>query len=102
MGARKEPLLMVISTQAADDAVPLSRLIDYGLKVRAKDIRDPSFHLSLHCANPDDDPWSLKTWRKANPRSMAHQRSQARTRQDRLQRETDGAPPRFSRHESGG
>src|SRR5215471_12271144 len=65
MGVRREPLLMVISTQAADDAAPLSRLIDYGLKVKAKEIKDPSFHLSLYCAEPDDDPWTLKTWRKA-------------------------------------
>jgi hypothetical protein len=42
-------------------------LIDYGLRVGAKEIKDPSFHLSLHCADPDDDPWALKTWRKANP-----------------------------------
>ena len=30
LGARKEPLLMVISTQAADDFAPMSQLIDYG------------------------------------------------------------------------
>jgi phage terminase large subunit-like protein len=35
--------------------------------VKARQIRDPSFHLSLYCAALDDDPWSLKTWRKANP-----------------------------------
>jgi phage terminase large subunit-like protein len=67
MGARESPLLMCISTQAADDTAPLSRLIDYGLRVRAKEIRDPSFHLALYCAAPDDDPWDVKTWRKANP-----------------------------------
>jgi phage terminase large subunit-like protein len=67
MGAREDPLLMVISTQAADDAAPLSRLIDYGLKVKARQIRDPSFHLSLYCAAPDDDPWEQRTWKRANP-----------------------------------
>jgi phage terminase large subunit-like protein len=67
MGAREDPLLMVISTQAADDAAPLSRLIDYGLKVKARQMRDPSFHLSLYCAALDDDPWDPKTWKKANP-----------------------------------
>ena len=65
MGARGAPLLMVIS--AADAAAPLSRLIDYGLKVQSKQVKDPSFHLSLHCAAPNDDPWSLETWHKANP-----------------------------------
>ena len=29
-----EPLLLVISTQAADDFAPMSQLIDYGLKVK--------------------------------------------------------------------
>jgi phage terminase large subunit-like protein len=37
------------------------------LKIKARQIRDPSFHLSLHCADPEDDPWALATWRKANP-----------------------------------
>jgi phage terminase large subunit-like protein len=28
---------------------------------------DPHFHLTLYSAPPEDDPWSAKTWRKANP-----------------------------------
>jgi phage terminase large subunit-like protein len=67
MGARENPLMLVISTQAADDFAPMSQLVDYGLKVRAREIKDSTFHLSLHCAQPDDDPWALATWRKANP-----------------------------------
>lgn len=67
MGARADPLLMVISTQAADDLAPLSRLIDYGLKVEAGTLKDPSFHLALYCADQKDDPWSPETWAKANP-----------------------------------
>lgn len=67
MGARKEPLLLVISTQAADDYAPLSQLIDYGLKVKTGDITDPSFHLTLYSAAEDDDPWTRETWDKANP-----------------------------------
>jgi phage terminase large subunit-like protein len=67
MGARKEPLLMVISTQAADDLAPMSRLIDYGLRVNAGDIIDPTFHLTLHTAPLDADPWKFETWRLANP-----------------------------------
>jgi hypothetical protein len=31
MGGRKEPLLLVISTQAATDLATMSQLIDYGL-----------------------------------------------------------------------
>jgi phage terminase large subunit-like protein len=67
LGARKEPLMLVISTQAADDFAPMSQLIDYGLKINRGEIRDPSFHLTLYTAAENADPWSIKTWRMANP-----------------------------------
>ncbi len=67
MGARANPLMVVISTQAMDDAAPLSELIDYGLKVQAGEILDPSFHLTLYAAPEDLDPWSPATWKLANP-----------------------------------
>jgi phage terminase large subunit-like protein len=67
LGARKNPLLLVISTQAADDFAPMSQLIDYGLKVNAGEIKDPSFHLTFYTAPEDADPWTLKTWKAANP-----------------------------------
>jgi phage terminase large subunit-like protein len=67
MGARKNPLMLVISTQAADDTAPMSRLIDYGKRILAGDIIDPAFHLKLHCAPDDADPWAEETWKLANP-----------------------------------
>ena len=67
MGARDDPLMAVISTQAASDQAVLSELIDYGRKVNAGELVDPSFHLTLYAADPADDPWSEDTWRKANP-----------------------------------
>lgn len=67
MGARAEPLMLVISTQAARDDAPLSQLIDYGLRVERGEVDDPSFHLSLYTAPADADPWSPKTWKLANP-----------------------------------
>jgi phage terminase large subunit-like protein len=67
MGARKNPMMLVISTQAADDLAPLSRLIDYGLRIRNGEVEDPHFHLTLHAAPPDADPWCLETWKLANP-----------------------------------
>jgi phage terminase large subunit-like protein len=67
MGARKNPLMLVISTQAANDLAPMSRLIDYGLRVNSGDVVDPAFHLTLHCAPLEADPWSLETWKLANP-----------------------------------
>lgn len=67
MGARAEPLMVVISTQAASDHAPMSELVDYGLKVNAGTIADPSFHLTFFAASDDADPWQESTWRKANP-----------------------------------
>jgi len=67
MGARAEPLMLVISTQAARDDAPMSELIDYGLRVQRGEVDDPSFHLTLFTAPEDADPWSPATWRLANP-----------------------------------
>lgn len=66
-GGRKEPLLLVISTQAADDFAPMSQLIDYGLKINAGDIKDPTFHLTFYKAAEDADPWDPESWKAANP-----------------------------------
>ncbi|MER2536847.1 MAG: terminase large subunit [Rhizobiaceae bacterium] len=46
-GARDNPLMMVISTQAAADHAVMSELVDYGLRVQSGDVADPSFHLTL-------------------------------------------------------
>lgn len=67
MGARTDPLMCIISTQAADDHHFLSELIDYGLKVKAGEVADPSFHLTLFATDNEDDPWSPETWARAIP-----------------------------------
>jgi phage terminase large subunit-like protein len=67
MGARDNPLLCVISTQAASDHAVLSELIDYGKKVNSGEVIDASFHLTFYGADMDDDPWDEATWLKANP-----------------------------------
>jgi phage terminase large subunit-like protein len=67
MGKRAEPLMIVISTQAARDEAPLSHLIDYGLRIERGEISDPSFHLTLYSAPMDADPWVPETWKLANP-----------------------------------
>lgn len=66
-GARKNPLLIVISTQAADDLAPLSRLIDYGERVQAGELEDKTFHLAFYHAPESMDPWSRAAWDAANP-----------------------------------
>lgn len=67
MGARDNPLLMVISTQAATDIAPMSQLVDYGRRVNDGVIDDPSFFLAEYSAPIDADPWIEETWRLANP-----------------------------------
>lgn len=67
MGARAEPLMVVISTQAADDTHFLSELIDYGQQVLSGVTQDPSFHLTLYSAPEDADPWDETTWYACNP-----------------------------------
>ncbi len=87
MGARAEPLMMVISTQAASDHAPMSELIDYGLRVGRGEADDPSFHLTIFTAPEDADPWDERTWRLANPalgdfRSLEDVRRLARQARD--------------------
>ena len=67
LGARKEPMMLVISTQAAEDTAPMSQLIDYGIKVNEGEVADPAFHLTLYRAPEDADPWSVEAWKAANP-----------------------------------
>lgn len=66
-GARDNPLMMCISTQAAADHHVFSELIDYGERVNSGDIEDKSFHLTLYAAPQDADPWSREAWIAANP-----------------------------------
>ena len=67
MGARDNPLLCVISTQAASDHAVMSELVDYGHKVNSGEVSDASFHMTFYGASEDDDPWHKDTWAKANP-----------------------------------
>lgn len=66
-GARENPLMICISTQAAADHHVFSELIDYGERVNSGDIEDPSFHLTLYAAPADADPFDPETWLLANP-----------------------------------
>jgi phage terminase large subunit-like protein len=67
LGGRAQPLMIVISTQAASDTAPMSELVDYGLRIQRGEIEDAGFHLTLYTAPEDADPWKPKTWKLANP-----------------------------------
>ncbi len=77
MGARDEPLFVVISTQSNDPQHILSQLIDDGLSAA-----DPTTVTHLYAAPDDADPWDETVWPLANPalddfRSLEDMRAQA-------------------------
>ena len=61
-GAQKDPLSIIISTQAATDADLLSILIDDALAGH-----DPQVICKLFTAPPDRDPFAVRTIKQANP-----------------------------------
>ena len=67
MAARAEPLMVVISTQAADPNHVMSELVDYAEQVNAGDVEDPSFYGCVYRAPDDADPWDEATWFACNP-----------------------------------
>lgn len=66
-GARAEPLVVVIGTQAKDDQHLMSELVDYGQKVIDGEVDDPTFSATIYRAPEDADPWALETWEACNP-----------------------------------
>ena len=73
-GAQVEPLMLTLSTQAANDEAILSQLIDYGREVKAGTVKDPSFILIEYSTPPDEEleqegltVWDEKVWKRANP-----------------------------------
>jgi len=88
-GAQKQPLFIVISTQAPNDEALLSQLVDYGRNVNDGSIDDPSFVLVDYSAPTDEELeaegltiWDEEVWHRCNPalgsfRSIDEMRSYA-------------------------
>jgi phage terminase large subunit-like protein len=66
-GARKEPLLLIIGTQSADDLSLMSQLVDYAKAVRSGSIEDPAFSGFVYEIPKDADVWDEANWTLANP-----------------------------------
>jgi phage terminase large subunit-like protein len=67
MGARRQPLMLVISTAGYDRHSILWELYQHGKKVQENPTLDPTFLPILYEA-PAEAPWtSERVWRKANP-----------------------------------
>jgi phage terminase large subunit-like protein len=84
--ARKEPLIVVISTQNGDQNHIMSELVNYGRQVIEGAVEDPAFHGCIYSAPMDADPWSEETWRQCNPalgdfRSLEEMRTAAQQAQ---------------------
>jgi phage terminase large subunit-like protein len=66
-GARREPLIVYITTSDFARVSICNEIVDYALKVRDGIIDDPSFLPILYAAERDDDWTAPEIWRKANP-----------------------------------
>lgn len=66
-GARRDPMMVAITTAGFDKTTICWELWDYARKVRDGDVIDPSFYQVLYEA-PDGADWTDETvWRAANP-----------------------------------
>jgi phage terminase large subunit-like protein len=66
-GARRQPLIVYMTTAGYDKQTICGEIHDYAVKVQKGVIKDDSFLPVLYCADPDDDWTEPKTWKKANP-----------------------------------
>lgn len=66
-GAHAEPLVLVISTQAASDAALLSELVDRGKKIISGEIVDPTSVAFVYEVPMDADIFDEANWYLANP-----------------------------------
>jgi phage terminase large subunit-like protein len=67
MGARRQPLVLVITTAGYDRASICWELHAYAEQVRDGVLTDPSFLPVLYGAGPDEDWLDETVWRAANP-----------------------------------
>jgi phage terminase large subunit-like protein len=71
VGARREPLGIVISTAGYDKLSPLGILYDHGKRWLDDPSIDPSFSATIYEAGEDDAWDDPATWQKANPAAGA-------------------------------
>lgn len=67
MGARRQPLMLAITTAGWDRTSICWELHDYATKIRQGKLTDPTFIPVIYGADENDDWGSEKTWKKANP-----------------------------------
>jgi len=67
MGARRQPLMLAITTAGYDRNSICWELHEYARQVKEGTVRDPTFLPLLYSADHDDDWTDEKVWAKANP-----------------------------------
>jgi phage terminase large subunit-like protein len=67
MGARAEPLILIISTMSNNTHSVMSELVDYGRKLNDGVFQDDSFKAWLFEVPDDADVWDEANWYLANP-----------------------------------
>lgn len=66
-GGRKEPLVIIIGTQAASPDALMSKLVDYAKAVNAGEIEDSRFKGFVYEVPEDMDVYDESSWPLANP-----------------------------------
>lgn len=88
MGTRAEPLVIYISTAGMDRVGPCFEEFERAVKVRDGLIDDPTYLPCLYYADPEDDPFSEGTWKKAMPNYLVSVNKDFMENEARLARET--------------
>jgi phage terminase large subunit-like protein len=66
-GSRNQPVNWQITTAGNDPFTPCGDQHDYACKILDRVLVDETFFAFIAHMDPDDDPYSPRTWRKANP-----------------------------------
>ncbi len=65
-GARRQPLMLAITTAGFDQTSFCFEMHGYAERV-LNGMQDDTFFTYIACPDPGDDPFSVETWKKANP-----------------------------------
>jgi phage terminase large subunit-like protein len=66
-GARRQPMLYIISTEGENATGVFAEQVNYGQQVLEGNHEDDSFFMAYYGLDPEDDWTSPAAWRKANP-----------------------------------
>ena len=71
MGARKQPLMLSISTAGFSKASFLYQLVEHGERINSGAVKDDTFYAKIYGLRDDEDWTKESTWHSCNP-SLGH------------------------------